>query len=200
MYSQNNEEEIIRNYFNSSFVSYLDIGANDGKTLSNSYAFYLAGSEGVCVEASPKAFNLLSENQKNSILINAAIGTYDGSITLYESGELLGGGDTSLVSSTIECELKRWCSINMQFEPILVRCITFDTLIKECGVNKFDFLTIDIEGMELDVLPQINFNKLCVKLACIEWNSKEKEKYDSIMLPQGFHIIHTNAENLIYAK
>lgn len=200
MYSQNNEEEIIRNYFNSSLVSYLDIGANDGKTLSNSYAFYLAGSEGVCVEASPKAFGLLQKNQPNSILINSAVGTYDGNITLYESGELLGNGDTSLVSSTVESELKRWDNINMPFEPILVKCITFDTLINECHINKFDFLTIDIEGMELDVLPQIDFNKLCIKLACIEWNSKDKDKYDNIMQPQGFRIIHTNAENLIYTK
>jgi FkbM family methyltransferase len=200
MYSQNNEEEIIRNYFNSSLVSYLDIGSNDGKTLSNSYAFYLAGSEGICVEASPKAFKLLQNNQPDSILINAAVGTYDGEIILYESGELLGCGDVSLVSSTYTNELDRWKPIDIKFEPISVRCITFDTLLIENNIMSFDFLTIDIEGMELDVLPQINFNKLCVKLACIEWNSKEKEKYDSIMLPQGFHIIHTNAENLIYAK
>ncbi len=200
MYSQNNEEKIIQDYFNSSLVSYLDIGANDGKTLSNTYALYLAGSDGYCVEASPKAFNILKENCPNATLINTAIGTYNGTITLYESGELLGEGDTSLVSSTKEGELERWKPLNMKFTKIAVPCITFERLIEDYNIKEVDFLSIDIEGMELDVLPQIDFNKLGIKLACIEWNSKDKDKYDAIMLPQGFRIIHTNPENLIYAK
>lgn len=200
MHSQNSEAAVIKTFFGDRKVMYLDIGSNDGKTLSNTYDLYINGSIGVCVEPSPKAFEQLKETQTHCILINAAVGTYDGEITLYESGELLGCGDTSLVSTTKESELKRWDSINMPFEPIVVRCITFDTLIKECGVDKFDFLSLDIEGGELDVLPQIDFDKLGITLACIEWNSKDRKRYDAIMLPQGFAVIHQNSENLIYAR
>ena len=198
MYSQNSEEAVIKTFFGDRKVMYLDIGSNGGKILSNTYGLYLNGSIGVCVEPSPKAFEQLKETQTHCILINAAVGTYDGEITLYESGELLGCGDTSLVSTTKESELKRWD--NIPFEPIVVRCITFDTLIKECGIEKFDLLSLDVEGAELDILPQIDFNKLGITLACIEWNSKDRKKYDQIMLPQGFHVIHQNAENLIYCK
>lgn len=199
-YSQNNEQGIILNYFGDFVGTYLDLGANDGITLSNTYALYENGWDGVCVEASPKAYERLLINQPNSKCIQAAIGAYDGDIVLNESGELLGNGDTSLVSSTKTEEMKRWESLNMQFKAITVRCVTFETLLKETKISNIDFLSIDIEGMELEVLPQIDFNKLGIKLACIEFNGKDKNKYDEIMLPIGFKVIHQNSENLIYAK
>lgn len=199
-YSQNNEQGIILNYFGDFVGTYLDLGANDGITLSNTYALYKNGWNGVCVEASPKAYQRLLENQPNSKCLEVAIGSYDGEIILNESGELLGNGDTSLVSSTKPEEMKRWSSLNMAFKPINVRCITFNTLLKETNITGIDFLSIDIEGMELDVLPQIDFNKLGTRLACIEFNGKDKNRYDEIMFPIGFKVIHQNSENLIYAK
>lgn len=200
MHSQNNEEKIIADYFQATKGIYLDLGANDGITLSNTYGLYKVGWDGICVEASPKAYQRLLENQPKSKCIELAVGSYDGWIEFNESGELLGIGDTSLVSSTKPEEMKRWESLNIPFNLLTVRCVTFDTLLKESLLNKIDFLSIDIEGMELEVLPQINFNKLGIRMACIEWNSKDKEKYDEIMLPFGFKVIHQNAENLIYGK
>lgn len=199
MYSQNNEEKIITDYFQMSSGTFLDLGANDGITLSNTYRLYEMGWDGYCVEASPRAYQRLIENQQNSKCINVAIGSYDGEIVLNESGELLGVGDTSLVSSTKPEEMQRWASVNMSFNIVTVRCVTFHTLLKEMGITKIDFLSIDIEGMELEVLPQIDFKKLGVRLACIEFNGKDKKKYDEIMTPFGFRVIHQNAENLIYA-
>ena len=199
MYSQNNEEKIITDYFQMSSATFLDLGANDGITLSNTYRLYEMGWGGYCVEASPIAFKRLLENQPNSKCIEGAIGSYDGAIMFNESGELLGVGDTSLVSSTKVEETKRWESVNMLFNVITVRCMTFETLLKEADITNVDFLNIDIEGMELEVLPQIDFKKLGIRLACIEFNGKDKKKYDEIMTPFGFRVIHQNAENLIYA-
>ena len=49
-YSQLGEQDIILNYFNGKQGTFLDIGANDGKTFSNSYALSLLGWKGVCVD------------------------------------------------------------------------------------------------------------------------------------------------------
>lgn len=202
-YSQNNEQSIILDFFKDFKGTFLDIGANDGKTLSNTYALVLGGWSGLLVEASPTAYGRLLENmpfENDLTMLNVAVGSYDGEIILHESGELLGKGDVALVSSTREDEVHRWDSLNIPFVDKKVTCVTFKKLLEQTKFKKFDFISIDIEGMELDVLPQMDFNELDCRLACIEFNGKEQEKYDAIMLPFGFTLIHQNAENLIYGK
>lgn len=202
-YSQNNEQQIILDFFKDFKGTFLDIGANDGITLSNTYALVLGGWRGLLVEASPRAYGRLLENmpfENDLTIINVAVGSYDGEIVLHESGELLGKGDVALVSSTKQDEVHRWDSLKIPFEDRKVSCVTFKKLLEQTKFKKFDFISMDIEGMELEVLPQMDFNELECKLACIEFNGKEQEKYDAIMLPFGFKLIHQNAENLIYTK
>jgi FkbM family methyltransferase len=205
MYSQNDEEKFILEYFSGAKGVFMDIGANDGKTLSNSYALVERGWPGVCVEASPKAWERLRslhgwQNGNGIQLINVAVGSYDGNIDFNESGELLGTGDVALVSSTRQDEMDRWVSLNMPFEKVSVPVITFKTLLERCLYNHFDFLTIDIEGMEPEVVPQIDFTELGIIMAIIEWNGKNADLYDGLLSGHGLKLIHVNQENRIYAK
>lgn len=202
MHSQNYEELIVLEYFNSKSGTLLSLGENDGVTLSNSFALIEQGWSGTLVDASPKAFAQLKElhgNNPNLVLLNYAVGSENGFATFYESGELLGMGDTALVSSLKLEETKRWGSIKMPFEEKRVEVIDFEKLLSLTHFEKYDYITIDIEGAEIEVVPQIDFKKLGTKLAIIEWNSKYAEFYDNIMFPFGFKLIHTNAENRIYA-
>lgn len=204
MYSQNNEQQIIETHFGNHIGSFIDIGANDGTTISNTYALYLKGWKGVNVEASPKAFERLSANQPDSLSINCAAGASDGKIILQESGQLLGKGDVALVSSTVKEENDRWASLNMPFTLVEVDLRSWKSIcevIAQSGRElKFDLFCIDIEGMELDVLPQVDFNSLGTSMVVIEWNGKNIDKFDAIMKPQGFRLHASNAENLIYIK
>mgnify|MGYP000961084393 CR=1 FL=1 len=65
MYSQNNEEEVILKYLGDSTGTFLDIGAFDGITFSNTYELVKRGWKGVMVEASPRTFIKLQENVKD---------------------------------------------------------------------------------------------------------------------------------------
>jgi len=204
MHSQNNEEQIIINLFKGKRNgTFLDIGANDGVTLSNT--FYLAnnyGWTGLLVEASPKAYERLLKNyeliDRDIDFQNVAIGKEDGTMQFWESGELLNKGDIALVSSGVKSELDRWISLNMPFEKIKVPMTSVATMLSRSRHTHFDLLSLDIEGMELEVLPQIDFKALKIQVAVIEWNSKDEQKYNDIMFPQGFKLVHKNMENLIY--
>ncbi len=200
MYSQNSEEKIIADYFGEHVGTFLDLGANDGKTLSNTYALFLKGWPGTLVEASPKAYERLPYHTDacNMVCINSAIGSFNGKITLHESGEHLGNGDVALLSSTKQNEVNRW-GASTGFSDIQVPCINFNTLLGMTHHKTFDFVSMDIEGMELEVLPQMDLKTLGCRLLCVEFNGKEQEKYDAIVLPQGYKLIHKNGENLIYA-
>lgn len=198
-YSQSKEQQAILNYFGTFKGTFLDIGANDGITFSNTYALALLGWKGIAIEPSPKAYKKLKElydSNNNVDVCNFAIGKIDGSLILKESGSILGNGDVALVSSFDESEVERFKSVT-SWEDVSVKCMTWDSFQK-IAIKKYDFISMDIEGSELDVLPNIDLTY--VKMLCIEWNSKPelKKEFDKYMT--GFKVIYTSAENLIYAR
>lgn len=221
-YSQNKEEEIILEYFGEGYGTLLSIGENDGETLSNTRALILNGWSGLLIEASPKAYRRLDQLYINHYpfiqTMCCVVAAKDGEILLYESGEHLGKGDVGLLSTTKPEEMKRWevkdlavasmgkrgreyksvTKSSVDFHERIVPCLTFDSVMKRSQFQTFDFITIDIEGTELEVLPQMNFDRLGTKMVCVEFNGKNEEKFTEIM--KGFKLIHKNAENLIYVR
>ena len=90
-FSQNNEEQIIKSYFGESIGSFLEVGANNGKTLSNCYQLALDGWAGVCVEPSSKVWMQLNKNhlKHNKVqLLNVGIADYNSKAKFFDSGLL----------------------------------------------------------------------------------------------------------------
>jgi FkbM family methyltransferase len=203
MYSQSNEEELIEQFFTPSFTgTFLDIGANDGMTFSNTYRLLQKGWQGTMVECSPKVKPKLVENispYKHQVqILDAAIGPYDGHTDFHESGSLLKKGDSSLVSSISSDETKRWRTARIPFEKISVPMLTFGSMLKRSMYKTFDLVSIDIEGMEKYVIPQIDFKKLNTRMAIIEFNGKDEKFFTDYMQMFGFTLHSKNPENLIY--
>lgn len=197
-YSQNNEQQIILDYFKDYKGTFIEIGANDGQTLSNTRALAELGWKGVCVEPSPKAFERLKELYKGSDNVycyNFAIGHTNKEIDFWESGNLISREDVALVSTSNPEEMQRF-NKTVKYEPIKVQCKRWKTFLNYSRLKQFDFVSIDTEGSELVILEQMDL--IDVKLLCVEWNGKNKEKFDHFA--QGFKLIYTSAENLIYAR
>lgn len=199
-YSQNNESEIIAMFFKDHVGTFLSIGENDGITLSNVYDLTLKGWNGTCVEPSPTAFAKLETLYLGlpHSLINAAVTDKNGETVLYDSGEHLGKGDTSLLSTVIAEEKKRW--IKESWTEIKVPTINFSTMLGISKLKIFDFITIDVEGFEIPILKQMDLKLLGCRLLCVEWNGQRQPEFDEIILPQGYKLIHKNGENLIYSQ
>ena len=203
MYSQNSEEQIILNYFRD-FKAHestlLSLGENDGQTLSNSRALLLSGWSGTLVEPSVKVFPKLQElykDNKNVQCLQYAIGNKSGKTTFYDSDTLLNSGDRALVSTMSIEETKRWMG-HVKYDQTEVDVITVAELIEKSWMGAFDFISIDCEGYDLDILKQMDLKALQTKLLCVEFNGKDQYLYDREVLPLGFKLIHKNAENLIY--
>lgn len=203
MYSQNNEEEIILRYFGNRTGTFLDIGANDGKTLSNTYQLALNGWSGVCIEPSKIAFNKMLNmyGAKNEYieLFNYALSDKSGTFEFYESGEHLGKGDTSLLSTLVESELMRWKGTKDRFTKTIVDAKTFREFLNDTKFAKFNVISIDIEGKDYDVLTQIDLTKVGCEMLIVETNGKENDKYINYVSNFGLRQIYKNHENLIFA-
>lgn len=204
-YSQNMEDKIIGDWFGASTGTLLEIGSNDGHTLSQSLFLIEKGWQACCVEPSPKVFPSLRNRHKNNPSVycyNIAIGDYNGSAILHDCGELLGKGDKALVSTVNKEETKRWGALNMPFEEVLVDMVTFDTFMQQSSYKTFDYISIDAEGNDLLILRQMDLDKLGCRLLCIEHNSLPNliYQYSQLVEPIGFRKHSINPENIIYTR
>jgi FkbM family methyltransferase len=197
-YSQNNEQDIILQYFGNRKGFFLDIGANDGITLSNTYALQLQEWKGVLIEPSEEAFNRIKAS--NGVQkFNVAIGTEDGHCTFHEMGNHLNAGDVSLLSTIKKTELKRWPGV--EFKERMTEVWTYKTLLKHSPLKFFDFISIDAEGVDYEILEQIDLKY--TDMVCIEHNSNPdlfqliKEYCNKAGLTKK---LLNNLENVIWAR
>lgn len=206
-YGQNKEDkiidELIKKKYGQDFVgNFLELGANDGVTLSNSRFFLENGWTGFLVEASKNAFErLINVTEKKHRCFNVALGTSDCKIKFYESKNHLNQGDVSLVSSIILNETDRWKKNGVLFEEYEVDCFRWESFLKSNYLESalFDVISIDIEGMDYEILTQMDLKKLGCKVLCVEFNGKNLEKYSSYVGQFGMSLVHQNNENLIFS-
>lgn len=108
---------------------FVDLGSNIG--MSATYAELKGASKIYCVEPDPNIFKCLDKNKgDNWILYNGAISNYNG-----------------------EINIGLWPLNN---EQVLANCKTFDKFVLDNNISKIDYLKVDIEGAELDVIRSIS--------------------------------------------
>lgn len=157
------------------------------------------------MEPAPTAFRKLKQLYSGAkkgcfYVYERAIGNHNGPGVLHDSGTLLKTGDTSLVSTLVEEEKKRFQNV-LTYDPVNVEVFRWKTFLNRSSLKKFDFVSIDCEGMDLDVLIQMDLTD--VKCLCIEHNGHEtlKQAYTEYCAKFGLtRLLYTSAENLIFAR
>jgi hypothetical protein len=202
-FSQNQEEEKILEYFGDYVGSFLDIGCNDCRTFSNTHALALRGWAGVVIDASPKAIEkcrVLYEGRKDIHIYQWAISKQfknNGVALLQESGPLIGKDDVGLVSTFHKHEMDRF-KYAVRYEPVETKTYKWKTAYNRIPIKKYDFINLDVEGDEMNILPDLDLSG--VRLLAIEWNSVPNNKLHFEKYLEGFKLIYTSAENLLYGR
>lgn len=192
-FSQNDEDWVIRRYFTDQYQGrFLDIGAGNGVTFSNTKVLYDMGWCGLAVEPSPS----LRENLRLNCAIErvrivpAALMPIDGPVEFYHSP-----GD--FISTTSEEHRKKWAQV--QYQKIGVDGICWQTLLAQHGCD-FDFINLDIEGENIPMfklMPKEYLQR--AKMLCVEYDG-QAGVVNEIASPFGFRQIHATGENVILAK
>ena len=190
MYSQNNEEEIIVNYFSGSTGRFLDIGAYDGITFSNVRKLAELGWTGTLFEPDKDLFNKVVENYKglNVEVKNLAVDTFDGKITFYSCN-----GDA--VGTTSPKHMEKWHTVDFMV-GVDVPCVDINKVID----SPVEFVNIDVEGTNILLFRHMTDEVINrIEVLCIEHDS-HVEEIRTRMLGLGYKELLYNGENLIFAK
>jgi len=123
---------------------FLDVGAADGVTASNSRALALAGWSGVCIEPAALLFDKLSltyADRDDVHCVQAAL------VPELESRLIPFYMSHDLVSTTVERYANVWADL-VEFVPSFVAAVTVDELLETFG-GPFDMVSVDTEGSSL---------------------------------------------------
>lgn len=196
-YSQDKQDEyleknVFKGYKNGVFM---DIGAHDGKSLNNTLFFEEKhGWKGINVEPIKEVYDKLKTNRPNSINLNYAVCNYDG-----EAEFLCNIGYTEMISGIKETydqrHFKRLENENKKHgsstNTIKVLTKKIETICEDHTISHINYLSIDVEGGEFEVIKSINFQKVFIDVIGFENN------YNNTSIPiikyleeRNYEIIH----------
>jgi FkbM family methyltransferase len=166
-YSQGGEDAIIIKTIHDLMPGkkgfYMDIGAYHPYHHSNTYILYTAGWRGINIDPQPGSKKLFDKFRKEDINIEAGVADKDGELTYYVID------DKSTMNTFSLDNLKKLGMENQVKKILSIPVYTFDSLLARYPqIKEIDYLNIDAEGYEMEILGQMNSVK--PKIISIEQN------------------------------
>jgi FkbM family methyltransferase len=168
------EENVFKGYTSGFFV---DVGAHDGLTINNTLYFEKHNNwTGINIEPIKTVYDNLVLNRPNSINVNCAVYDSDGQTQfIYNKGytEMISG-----IKDTYDTRHFQRLQIETEWtqsttEIIKVNTKRLESIFDENGVTHVNYLSIDVEGAEFEVIKSINFDKVFIDVIGFENNYED---------------------------
>ena len=166
----NQDRSVLKHYQFMKGGYFAEIGASDGIYFSNTYLLEKNyGWKGICVEPIPQKFEQLVKNRPNSVCFNDAVFSESGR----EFEFAIAGFDLlSGIVDFIDCHTEAKAC-----QKIKVKTITMDQVLKQAGAPTFiEYLSVDTEGTELEVLKSIDYETYHFGIIHLEHNFVEPRR------------------------
>lgn len=196
-YAQHFDDGMILNIFsliNIEKPTYIDIGAHHPHVISNTALLYERGCRGVNIEANPnliKAFQVHRPEDKN---VNIGVGTQEGMQKFYMFNDLSG------LNTFSEKEVNSLPQLQVRNHIDLPVTTLDKILIEYCNNIWPDLLTIDIEGLDYDVINSQDFSIDGPSLIVVETRPQETEKMKSMLKEKGYFCYCRMSMNLFFVR
>lgn len=154
--------------------TFVDIGAHDGISLNNTRFFEEElGWQGVCIEADPSSFADLQRNRPTTVNLNVAAGSAPGTASFVQVdgySQMLSGFADKVDSARIDREVAAHGGAT---RTLTVEVRRVKDILAERGITEVHYLSLDVEGAELDVLAGIDFSTVRIHSMTVEYASKK---------------------------
>ena len=176
-YSCFGEDLFVADYFkNQDNGFYVDVGSYHPFFWNNTYLLHKKKWNGINIDANPISTELFKFARPSDYSFNLAITNKgDNKIKLYYRRKM------NVLNTTDESFAKR--NFPNGYETIDVECSSLDNVLNKTKYKDktIDFLNIDVENTEKDVLESLSFETYRPKLICIEIHSESEENLKSNM-------------------
>ena len=213
-YSQDNQDNYLETYIFKGYKNgiFIDVGAHDGITFNNTLYFEKNNNwSGINIEPIKEVYDKLVINRPNNTNINCAICNYDG-----ETEFIYNKGYTEMISGIKETYDPRHLQrLNYETENtksttefIVVNTNKLETICDNNNITHINYLSIDVEGGEFEVIKSINFNKVFIDIIGFESNYSDTtipiikylEDRDFIVINKSLDVIVINKKSIFYNK
>lgn len=175
---------------------YVDVGANDPVRFSNTNRFYLRGWRGINIEPGVSNYQRFLSARKRDININCGVAVIEGQIDYYQFEP-----STLSTFSSLEAEGYQQQGFRL-VEVKKVKVAPLSKILKKEGVKRIDFLSVDTEGFDLEVLKSNDWKKYRPRLICVEVatheNTNSARVIDDYLSSVGYKLKAQTALNSIY--
>jgi len=166
-YSQSGEDIIVKFIFDAIGVarpSYLDIGAHHPDYINNTKLFYDLGATGVNIEPDPCLYALFPKSRPKDTNLNIGVGEKSGELTFYTM-------DPPTLNTFSKKEAERYVAeygFKITAEQKLAVSTISEVVERYCNGVFPDFLSIDVEGLDYELVRSIDYTKSTPTVICVE--------------------------------
>lgn len=206
-YSQDKQDEYLENNVFKGYKNgvFMDVGAHDGIDINNTLFFEKYHNwSGINVEPIKDVYNRLVINRPNCININCAVSDNDEiNDFIYNIGytEMISGLKKSYHSKHYDRLHYENIIYGSNTKIIKINTKRIETICDEHNIKHINYLSVDVEGAEFDVIKSINFNKVFIDVIGFENN------YHEISIPiieylktKNYVIIHSSLDIFMINK
>ena len=166
---------------------FVEFGAANGKKLSNTYALEKYwGWQGIVAEPNPDFHDLLEENRSCTISTKCVFS---------RSGEYIPFlpavmGELSRIKEIVPDDMQERAGKREQLTrgEVLVETISLNDLLSSLNAPEtIDFMSVDTEGSEFEILSNLDFDRWKFNAICVEHNhTSMRAKIHDLMTANGY--------------
>jgi len=201
-YSQNGEDLILNRLLKDQKKGfYIDIGAHHPIRFSNTHFFYKKGWNGINVDSMPGSMKLFELIRKRDINLETGIASKKGTLTYYQFNEpALNTFDIKEVNLKTQQNYKLINSLNLKVDRLENILDKYLNLYQE-----IDFMSIDVEGKDEEVLLSNNWDKYRPKFILIEILNRrnldnENCRINKYLKTKGYNLINKAYDTCIFTN
>lgn len=176
-YSQSGEDAIASRLFLDFYKTakkgfYVDLGGYHPIDYSNTFLFYQLGWSGIVVEANHKNIDLFHKYRPADNTLNIGVGEKEGNLTFYSSSK-----QPEINSFSKEYFFKCLNDQN-DFKETTCPVLPVNTILNQIPKDKeLDLLSVDIEGLDLQILRSLDWEKHKPKVVIAEGHCQDLNKF-----------------------